>query len=222
MRGLIVAAAGWLILLPPAAALEQNGNGYRLQLENSRQYRLSTPPAAALLQSALAAKPYADDIAAAAIQAGLDPALVHALIAVESAYRADAVSEKGARGLMQVMPDTARRFGVADAGEPRPNLLAGTRYLRYLLDRFDQCLELALAAYNAGEGAVARYADNIPPYPETRRYVPAVLSRLKQSRNVPAGRIDYAACTRLSPAAAPTRPGSPKISLREPASPKGT
>ena len=200
MRGLIAIATGWLILLPPAAALDQNG--YRLQLENGQQYRLSTRPAA-LSAPALADQPYAGEIAAAALQAGLDPALVHALIEVESAYRADAVSEKGARGLMQVMPDTARRFGVADAGEPRPNLLAGTRYLRYLLDRFDQRLELALAAYNAGEGAVAKYADNIPPYPETRRYVPAVLSRFKEWRSMPADRIDYAAGTRLSAAAAP-------------------
>jgi len=200
MRHLIAITAGWLILLPQASALDPDG--YRLQLGDSQQYRLAAkPPAPA--HPALADKPYAEEITAAARQAGLDPALVHALIQVESAYRADAVSEKGARGLMQLMPDTARRFGVADAAEARPNLLAGTRYLRYLLDRYDQRTDLALAAYNAGEGAVSRYAETIPPYPETQRYVPAVLERFNEWRNGPAKAIDYAAGTRLSKAPAP-------------------
>lgn len=193
MRSLI-AIVGWLMLQPQAAALEQNN--YRLQLGNAQQYRLPTRPTV-LAHPALADKPYANEIAVAASQAGLDPALVHALIQVESAYRADAVSEKGARGLMQLMPDTARRFGVADASEARPNLLAGTRYLRYLLDRYDQRIELALAAYNAGEGAVAKYADNIPPYLETQRYVPAVLDRFNEWRSRPSRGIDYTAGTRL-------------------------
>ena len=195
MRHLIAIVAGWLILLPQACALDPDS--YRLQLGDSQQYRLAAkPPAPA--HPALADKPYAEEITAAARQAGLDPALVHALIQVESAYRADAVSEKGARGLMQLMPDTARRFGIADAGEARANLLAGTRYLRHLLDRYDQRTDLALAAYNAGEGAVAKYADTIPPYPETQRYVPAVLERFNEWRNGPAKGIDYAAGTHLT------------------------
>lgn len=195
MQSLIIITSSLLLLLPHAEALEQSG--YRLKLGDEQQYRL---PAKALASThpSLAEKPYAKEIAEAAHQAGLDPALVHALIQVESAYRADAVSEKGARGLMQLMPDTARRFGVADASQLRPNLLAGTRYLRYLLNRYEQRTELALAAYNAGEGAVAKYADNIPPYQETQRYVPAVLERFNEWRSLPPRAIDYTAGTRLS------------------------
>lgn len=210
MRHLIALAAGWLILLPQASALDRES--YRLQLGNGQQYRLAAKPPT-LAHPALAAKPYAEEITAAARQAGLDPALVHALIQVESAYRADAVSEKGARGLMQLMPDTARRFGVADAAETRPNLLAGTRYLRYLLDRYDQRTDLALAAYNAGEGAVSRYAETIPPYPETQRYVPAVLERFNEWRNAPARAIDYAAGTRLI-SLPPPAAGRPVVASR--------
>jgi len=109
-----------------------------------------------------------------AVARGLDPALVHAVIKAESAYRPEAVSPKGAVGLMQVMPATGRRFGVSDLEQPESNLKAGTTYLRHLLDRFDNVL-LALAAYNAGEGAVRRFGNAIPPYPETRGYVQEVL-----------------------------------------------
>ena len=112
-------------------------------------------------------------------QNGLDPFLVQAVIAVESAYQPAAVSEKGAVGLMQVMPATGERYGVSgDAKrsvadklkEPSINLRVGTRYLADLLDRFDDDLTLALAAYNAGEGVVDRY-NGVPPYAETRDYV---------------------------------------------------
>lgn len=105
----------------------------------------------------------------------LEPALLHALITVESGYRADAASPKGAQGLMQLMPDTAARFGLAASAvlEPRANLDAGARYLAWLLGLFQQRLDLALAAYNAGEGVVQRLG-RIPPYEETERYVKAV------------------------------------------------
>ena len=105
---------------------------------------------------------------------GLDPDLVHAVIRAESAYRPDVVSPKGAVGLMQVMPDTGKRFGVSELDHPENNLRAGTAYLRYLLNRFNN-VPLALAAYNAGEGAVARHGNQIPPYPETRGYVQSIL-----------------------------------------------
>lgn len=105
---------------------------------------------------------------------GLDPALVHAVIRAESDYRPDAVSPKGAVGLMQVMPATGRRFGVSDLDVPEHNLKAGTTYLRHLIDRFDN-VPLALAAYNAGEGAVSRFGNKIPPYPETQGYVQGIL-----------------------------------------------
>ena len=110
----------------------------------------------------------------------LDPELVHAVIRAESGYRAGAVSPKGAVGLMQVMPMTGMRFGVNDLVSPESNLVAGTAYLRYLMDRFDN-LPLALAAYNAGEGAVMRAGGKISPYPETMAYVQAVLRNYRES-----------------------------------------
>ncbi len=114
---------------------------------------------------------------------GLDPALVRAVVAVESAYEPAAVSPKGAVGLMQVVPATAERYGLAaDARrsveqklkDPATNVRIGTRYLSDLMERFDRDLRLALAAYNAGEGAVERYARSIPPFPETQAYVALV------------------------------------------------
>ena len=110
-----------------------------------------------------------------ATQERLDPKLVRAVIQVESAYDHRAVSKKGAIGLMQLMPATARDLRVADPYDPQHNIRGGTRYLRYLLDEFDEDLNLALAAYNAGPGAVRRW-DGIPPYPETRDYVRKVLT----------------------------------------------
>lgn len=194
----------YMALANGAWALESSA--YRLQLGGSDNYRLQTEPETSGTRGgkplskaspALAAKPFASEIALAAQEAGVDPALVHAVIQIESAYRADAVSEKGALGLMQVMPETARRFGVPDATEPKANLKAGTRYLRALLDQFDQRIELALAAYNAGEGAVLRYAGNIPPFPETQRYVPAVMGKFNEWRNTPPKRPEYLSGTRL-------------------------
>jgi len=105
----------------------------------------------------------------------LRPALVHAVIRAESAYRDDAVSSKGAVGLMQLMPGTAERYGVVDRRDPEQNLRGGTAYLRDLLVMFDRDLQLALAAYNAGENAVIRYGHAIPPYPETQNYVRKVI-----------------------------------------------
>lgn len=109
----------------------------------------------------------------------LEPALLHAVIAVESHYDSKAVSRKGARGLMQLMPDTAKRYGVSDILDPAQNISAGARYLRDLLKTFRNDLQLALAAYNAGENAVVRYG-KIPPYQETVAYVPKVLSFYKK------------------------------------------
>jgi soluble lytic murein transglycosylase len=110
-----------------------------------------------------------------ATQNRIDPRLVHAVIQVESAYDHQAVSKKGAVGLMQLMPATARDLAVADPYDPEHNIRGGVRYLRYLLDEFGEDLNLALAAYNAGPTAVRRWA-GIPPYDETRDYVRKVLT----------------------------------------------
>jgi hypothetical protein len=99
----------------------------------------------------------------------VDPLLVHSVIGVESNYNPQAVSPKGAQGIMQLIPATARRFGVVDSFDVRENITAGVKYLKYLQDLFKDD-RLALAAYNAGEGAVQRYG-NVPPYPETEAYV---------------------------------------------------
>ena len=114
-----------------------------------------------------------------AAEFGVPAKLAHALIAVESNYRADAVSAKGAMGLMQLMPGTARQYAVSDPFDPTQNLSAGLQHLKALLDRFDNHTATALAAYNAGEGAVARYG-GIPPFRETQDYVRRILARVRQ------------------------------------------
>lgn len=127
---------------------------------------------------------FAGDIARVAGEHRLEPALLHAVISAESAYNPGAVSRAGAMGLMQLMPGTAERFGVDDPFDPIANLKGGARYLRLLLDQFQQ-LTLALAAYNAGENTVIRYGNAVPPYPETRTYVSRVLSFYEHYRRNP-------------------------------------
>jgi hypothetical protein len=127
------------------------------------------PPTVAVLEST----PYGEIISAVSEAHGVDPLLVRALIQVESNYKAQARSRKGAMGLMQLMPATARVYKVRNPFDPRANIEAGVKHLKSLIDRFD--LELGLAAYNAGEGAVARFK-GIPPYRETRNYVARILS----------------------------------------------
>lgn len=109
------------------------------------------------------------------VENGLDPKLMDALVRVESGYDPRAVSRKGAMGLMQLMPATASRLGVADPFDPEQNVRGGVREFARLIDRYRGNLQLALAAYNAGEGAVARYR-GIPPYNETRNYVSRILT----------------------------------------------
>lgn len=115
----------------------------------------------------------------------VEPELVHSMIRVESNYNPNAVSYKGAEGLMQLVPGTARRFGVANSFNPEQNIEGGVKYLKHLLQLFNGDERLALAAYNAGEGAVARYG-GIPPYQETRNYVYQVGKRLGENRNTQA------------------------------------
>lgn len=125
---------------------------------------------------------YADMITRVAREQELDPALLHAVVTVESAYNARAVSPKGATGLMQLMPDTGKRYGVTNLMDPLQNLRAGARYLRDLLAMFNNNLRLVIAAYNAGEGAVIRAGHAIPPFRETRAYVPRVLQHYERYR----------------------------------------
>jgi soluble lytic murein transglycosylase-like protein len=118
---------------------------------------------------------YANIIQTASKAYGVEPSLVHAVISAESAYNQYAVSRTGAMGLMQLMPDTARRYGVQNMMDPTENIHGGVRYLADLLTLFKGRVDLAVAAYNAGENAVIRYGRKIPPYAETRHYVPRVL-----------------------------------------------
>jgi soluble lytic murein transglycosylase-like protein len=122
-----------------------------------------------------------------AAEHSLPPQLIHSVIKVESNYNPLAVSSKGALGLMQLIPSTARRFGVSDAFNPIQNIQGGAKYLRYLLDLFDEDYPLALAAYNAGEAAVARYG-GIPPFAETRNYVILVRRQLEQAKKAAAAK----------------------------------
>jgi soluble lytic murein transglycosylase-like protein len=125
-------------------------------------------------------RPFHDSVLRASSDTGVDAALLHAVITVESGYNQGAVSPKGATGLMQLLPGTAKRYGTVNLLDPGENIRAGARYLRDLLAMFDNNLELALAAYNAGENAVIRHGRRLPPYAETRRYVPLVVAHYRK------------------------------------------
>ena len=124
---------------------------------------------------------YKDIVSQAASLHGVDENLVHAIIQTESSYNPSIESYKGAVGLMQLMPDTATRFGVTDRSNPTQNVNGGTKYLKFLIKLFNADLPLVVAAYNAGENAVIKYHKTIPPYPETRNYVKQVLALYNNS-----------------------------------------
>ena len=123
---------------------------------------------------------YSPEIKRAALSYKLDEALLHAVISAESGYNSRSISNKGAMGLMQLMPDTSRRFRVTNSFDPAQNIYAGAQYLSKLLVHFDNNLPLALAAYNAGENNVRKYGDQIPPFPETRAYVIKVINNYQK------------------------------------------
>jgi soluble lytic murein transglycosylase-like protein len=141
-------------------------------LETPKQEAVVTP---AISDEVLAKRPFADVISTVAAAYDVDARLVHAVIEQESNYQARARSKKGARGLMQLMPATARQYGVRNSYDPRANVDAGVRHLKDLLSRLD--LPTALGAYNAGEGTIQRFG-GLPPYPETQNYVRNILRRL--------------------------------------------
>jgi len=137
----------------------------------------TTPTRTPVSPASPVANNYEPLITRAAAEYQLPPALLRAVIHAESNFRADAVSPKGAMGLMQLMPGTASGLGVSDPFDPVQNIEGGARYLRQLLDRFGGDQRLALAAYNAGPGAVLRY-QGVPPFPETRQYVDRVMAQV--------------------------------------------
>ena len=113
----------------------------------------------------------------AGVNSGVDPLLLYSVMHQESSFKSRAISPKGARGLMQLMPGTAARYGVTNIFDPRQNINGGARYLRFLLDRYNGDVNLALAGYNAGEGAVDKYGCRVPPYAETQEYVRRISRR---------------------------------------------
>jgi soluble lytic murein transglycosylase-like protein len=159
------------------AELNEISNGrhsLRFSSYNKRGFKSSIPSFSARVNR----QKYTNLIAKAALDYGVDEKLLHAVIQAESAYNPEAVSPAGAVGLMQLMPDTAMRYGVKveDRTNPAESIKGGARYLRDLLKMFDSNLSLAVAGYNAGEGAVKKYNNSIPPYPETQNYVAQVLA----------------------------------------------
>ncbi|WP_263868176.1 MULTISPECIES: lytic transglycosylase domain-containing protein [unclassified Pseudomonas] len=128
----------------------------------------------------IAARPYAELVSAAATANQLPAALLHAVIQAESSYNSGATSPKGAGGLMQLMPDTARELGVKDVYDPKANIQGGAKYLKRLMTLFDNDIALAVAAYNAGPQAVISRGGVIPPFAETQRYVPSVLRQYRR------------------------------------------
>jgi soluble lytic murein transglycosylase-like protein len=179
-----------LLLASSAAArphiysyVDANGMRHYTDVPDDNRYRLLTlssqdrTASGDRYDSMLMAKAgqYDSIIEKAAISASVEANLLRAVIVVESGFNPRAVSKRGAVGLMQLMPATASRFGVSNPYDPRENVHAGARYLKFLIDRFGQDVRLALAAYNAGEEAVDRNGGKIPPFTETMAYVPRVL-----------------------------------------------
>ena len=183
-----------LLVLPVVARadvygfVDENGSSHFSDSPTDARYTLLyTEPAepsnvpVAKQRSGRANTVFEREIQAAAQSSQVEAALLRAVIAVESNFNPRAVSPKGALGLMQLMPATARAHGVTDALNAQQNIQAGAQHLRMLLDRFSNNKVLALAAYNAGLGAVLAHGGQVPPFAETRGYVPAVLQRYQQN-----------------------------------------
>ena len=192
MKTLTTGLLGYLLLTSVAQAdvfvsVDANGSYVLSNVHRpGRTYeRIIREPAAAVVSldqqpQMIAAQPYAELVSAAAKANEVPAALLHAVIRAESRYNADATSAKGAGGLMQLMPDTAREMGVKDVYDPKANIQGGAKYLKRLLTLFDNDIALAVAAYNAGPQAVLSRGGVIPPFAETQRYVPDVLRQYRR------------------------------------------
>lgn len=165
--------------------VDENGVTHVTNVPSDKRYKLwfrSETGGRATVKKGPRSARYDTLIADIAAAHDLDRALLHAIVSVESGYNARAVSRKGAIGLMQLMPETASRYGVKDLFDPAQNLKAGAAYLRDLLRLFKSDVRLAIAAYNAGEGAILKYGNQVPPYPETVAYLPKVLDLYERYR----------------------------------------
>lgn len=181
MLGIFLSAAGFLAPAPALGDIykyvDEEGVIHLTNVQSDAKYKLwiKETPRQRMIRE-FSKGEYDEFIKKAAQKHNLDHALIRAVIRTESGFNHKAVSRKGARGLMQLMPGTALTLNVSDSFDPWSNIDGGSKYLRYLLNQFNGNLSLALAAYNAGEGAVAKYRNTIPPYPETQTYVRRVLS----------------------------------------------
>jgi len=167
--------------VPDNVVVNVNGAAYQAKARRDGRSAAKSKTANAALRGVRVAhsknkKQFEQLIARTADKHQVDPKLLHAVIQAESSYNPTAVSPAGAVGLMQLMPATAARFGVTDSYDPIQNIEGGTRYLKHLLHLFNSDLRLAVAAYNAGENAVIRHHNDIPPYAETQHYVSEVLA----------------------------------------------
>ncbi len=162
----------------------KRSHGYKLMWRSSRESGYSGISRIDTGSMKVNRQRFSKMISVTAKNTGIHPELLHAVIRAESAYDPKALSKAGAQGLMQLMPATARRYGVNNSWDPIANLDGGARYLSDLLEMFDDNIVLALAAYNAGENAVIKYGYTIPPYPETQNYVRKVIDFYQEGRKL--------------------------------------
>lgn len=171
-----------------ATRLEGSGPVVYWTRDTQQDKRLSLTPLygqnLGQLTGASAGQRFGTLVQMAARQTGLSTALLHSIIRAESNFDPNAVSSKGAVGLMQLMPETARQYGVVDSTDPEANIDGGARFMADLLKQFNNNLELSLAAYNAGPTTVARYGRKVPPYPETQQYIARVLRYYQEYQRV--------------------------------------
>lgn len=174
-----IKANGKVFHLDPVALCKKYGSSRKGRISHGKARHVKLSRVAANFRRKIA--PFVNETAK---KYGMEPEFIHAIISAESAYRPNATSSAGAMGLMQLMPFTAERFGVSNAYNPEKNVNAGTKYLRELYDEFGS-LELAAAGYNAGEGAVRKYHNSIPPFKETQAYVPRVMAFYRRYKKNP-------------------------------------